>query len=191
MQQTIVSIESLVQLKRQENVVATADQKSFQNELDILRYENMTSSVSLLKKNNKHSASVSKLRERTDSLKKMQEQVEATKSKLTQEKKSKVTQEEAVKELEDLLMHHEKELKKAENNIQGLNDQMFKESQNLAELRRVESNLITDIKSSQVRLYNILLTILLQQLSIIAVQSLKNGSKFIIIGVIFYLYRHI
>ena len=124
--------------------------KVFENELELLRHESASSSISLLKKCNEHETTKSELEDKKKYLAQMGLLNQKTKVRLEQEKHGKSSQEQAVKDVEQLLVDHEKELKKVESNIHALNDKMFKDSQNLASLRRDEFNLIAEIKSAQV-----------------------------------------
>ena len=129
------------------------EQESFINEVEILRHENVSSSISLAKTKNELEASEATLEEKKKQLNKVERQFENAKRRLQQEKKEKKSQEDAIKDVEQMLVNHEKELRSSENNVQTLNDQMFKDSQYLAELRKDELTLITDIKSAQVRTF--------------------------------------
>jgi len=137
-------------LKKQENLAIVEEQKSFENELEILRHENVSSSLSLVKIRNEHTMLETELKEGEKQLKQMEKLYKTTKQKLDKETLGKISQEQTVKDIEDLLVNHEKELKKVVSYIQTLNDLMFKDSQHLASLRKNELNLITDIKSAQV-----------------------------------------
>ena len=72
------------------------------------------------------------------------------KCRLDEEKKSTVISKLGVQEVEKKLKERGHELKLENDKVFALKDQMFKDSQRLAEVRKNEANIISEIKGTQV-----------------------------------------
>lgn len=92
--------------------------------------------------------------EKIKQLKTFKERHKEIKARYEEETKVVMSQEKLTRRAEERLKDREKELKVKEQLTQALKQQMFKDSQNVAQLRQQEAKIITDIRTTQVRAIN-------------------------------------
>lgn len=143
----------LVQQKRQEKVDEDEILRSLQVEVDILKAESIASSQSLQKAKTKSKAAAEEVSEKLKQLELFQNKVEDIKSQLSSEKDLTLSKEKISQNAEDRLNAKEKEMKLMDKRNEDLRKRLYQESQHMTKLREKESNLIGEIKSSQVRVF--------------------------------------
>ena len=92
--------------------------------------------------------------EKIKQLKTFKERLTEIKARYEDETKVTMSQEKLTRRAEERLKDREKELKVKEQLTQALKQQMFRDSQKVAQLRQQEAKFITDIRSTQVRAIN-------------------------------------
>ncbi len=92
--------------------------------------------------------------EKIKQLKTFKERLTEIKARYEDETKVTMSQEKLTRSAEERLKDREKELKVKEQLTQALKQQMFRDSQKVAQLRQQEAKFITDIRSTQVRAIN-------------------------------------
>lgn len=150
--QEIEAAERMVQSKRQEKLIAQGNLQTFQDEIDALKLENIASSSSLEQKKMILQVVKTETEEKIKQLNTFHSRFNDIKASLEEEAKITVSREKINLRIEERLKEREKELKTKEQLIQTLKHQVFKDSQVVAQLRRKESNLISEIRSTQVNI---------------------------------------
>ena len=124
--------------------------QSFQDEYDILKAESVATTASLQKTKTKSEISAQEVSEKTKQLELFRKRIEEMKALLETEKQQTLSKEKINQHVEERLKAREKDLRSVELETEALRERMFKDSQHLAKLRKQESNLIAEIKSTQV-----------------------------------------
>jgi chromosome segregation ATPase len=140
----------MVQNRRQEKIVAYENLQTFQDEMDALKLESIASSTSLERMKASLQMTEGEATEKMKQLHTFRTRYEEIKMRLDAEKEITASHEKTTQIAEERLKDREKELKTTEHQVQTLKQQMFKDSQILADLRQKESDLISEIRSTQV-----------------------------------------
>ncbi len=150
MVQEIDASERVVQNRRQEKLEAQESLQTFQDEMDALKLESIASSTSLERMKTTLKITEAEATEKRKQLVAFKSRYDEIKMNLEAEMKVTTSKEKTTQNAEERLKEREKELKITEDKVQSLKQQMFKDSQTLADLRQRESNLISEIRSTQV-----------------------------------------
>lgn len=143
--------ERAAQSKRQEAIDEGKVLKSLQIEFEILKAESADASLNLQRAKAQSSISLKEVEEKQRQLELFRSRMNAIQDQLSSEKSTVHSKEKITQHAEERLQAGEKELRNIQAKNEGLREQMFKDCQHLAELHENESNLIIDIKSTQVR----------------------------------------
>lgn len=154
--QEIDATERMVQSKRQERHIAHDNLQGFQDEMDALKLENIASSSSLEQKKMILQVLETEADGKVHQLDTFESRFNDIKASLEKEANITVSHENVNLHTEERLKEREKDLKMKEQLIQTLKHQMFKDSQVVAQLRQKESDLISEIRSTQATAKNLL-----------------------------------
>ena len=154
--QEIDAAERIVQNKRQERHIAQGNLQEFQDEMDALKLENIASSSSLEQKKMLLQVLETEVNAKANQLDTFESRFNDIKTRVDKEAKNTISREKVNVHTEERLKEREKELKMKEQLLQTLKHQMFKDSQVVAQLRQKESELISEIRSTQESMMKIL-----------------------------------
>lgn len=149
--QEIEATERMVQNKRQERLSTQSNLQTFQDEMESLKLESLASTASLEQKKQLLALVETEVEEKMKQLGIFRARYAEIKARLEEEEKVTLSREKLTRSVEERLLERDKELKEKEHFVQLLKQQMFKDSQTVAQLRQKESNTIADIRSTQVR----------------------------------------
>ena len=148
--QEIESADRVVQSKRQEKISAQQNLQMFQDEIEALKSEAIASATSLDRTKNVLEVTKSEVIEKSTKFNLLRAKYEKVKLQLQEESKVTASKEQLTQVVEGRLKEKQNDLKFAEHNVKNMKGKMFKDSQILSQLRQKESNLISEIKSTQV-----------------------------------------
>lgn len=111
----------------------------------------MASSTSLEQKKALLGATETELNEKVKQLDTFRARFDEIKTRLEEETNFTISKEKLTRTVEGRLVERKKELKSKEYLVDSLKQQMFKDSQLVAQLRQNESNIIVEIRSTQVK----------------------------------------
>ncbi len=140
-----------VQNKRQERIQAQTGLQTMRDEFEVLKLESTAAASSLQKSRTKVDITSEEVAEKSKQLDKFKKRFESIKRNFESEKSDAVSKEKMSQHVEQRLKLKERELKNLEKSVQTLRERMFQDSQHLARLREKESNLISDIRCTQVK----------------------------------------
>ncbi len=150
MKQDIELGERQIQAKRQERLNKEKNRLEFKDELDALQLECVASENSLQETKHFYDAIDIELSQKKSQFERFIDRFQQVKFRLDEEKKLTVIGKLGVQEVEKKLKEREQELKLENDKVFSLKEQMFRDSQRLAEVRKNESNIISEIKGTQV-----------------------------------------
>ena len=139
------------QSKRQDRIEEEDAMNSLQTEFQVLKAESAAAALNLQKAKTDSSVSQREVEEKERQLEFFLSRISAIHDQLTFEKDTTLSKEKVTQHVEQRLQARKRELSKVQAKNDALRDQMFKDSQHLAKLREKEENLISEIKSTQVR----------------------------------------
>ncbi len=144
-----------MQQKRQERIDHQQNLQSLRDEFDVLKLESAAATTSLQKSKAKVDVAVQEFSDKSKQLETFQKRFDIIKTDLDTEKNLTLSKEKRSEYIEAQRESKEKELKQLEGKVHKLRERMFNDSDNLARLRDKESNLIAEIKSTQVSLFKV------------------------------------
>jgi chromosome segregation ATPase len=139
------------QSKRQDRIEEEEALNSLQIEFEVLKAESAAAALNLQKARTDSSVSQREVEEKERQLEFFRSRMSAIHDQLTFEKDTTLSKEKVTQHVEQRLQARKRELSKVQAKNDALREQMFKDSQHLAKLREKEENLISEIKSTQVR----------------------------------------
>lgn len=145
-----------MQQKRQERIDHQQNLQSLQDEFDVLKLESAAATSSLEKSKAKVDIAVQEVSDKTKQLETFQKRFDSIKADLDAEKNLTLSKEKRSEYIEAQRHVKEKELKQLEGAVHTLRERMIKDSDNLARLRENESDLIAEIKSTQVSIFSVI-----------------------------------
>jgi len=148
-QQDIDYKERFLQTKRQDLSSLQETENSLRDEVGSLQAENSMVIDSVENKRTERKRAQDGLNEKNERVGFLTEQLETAKNKLTNERQGTTSKERLAESIEKTLASREKEMQQAEKNITSLKNKMYKDSLRLADLRKQEADLISDIHGAQ------------------------------------------
>jgi len=140
------------QSKRQDRIEEEDALNSLQIEFEVLKAESAAAALNLQKAKTDSSVFQREVEEKERQLEFFRSRMSAIHDQLTSEKETILSKEKITQHVEQRLQARKRELSEVQAKNGVLREQMFKDSQHLAELRKKEEDLISEIKSTQVRL---------------------------------------
>ena len=155
LKKSVEASNRLAQNKRQGRIDEHEILRSIQVEVNVLKAESIASSQSLQKAKTESKAAANEVSEKLKQLELFQNHVEEIKRQLGSEKDLILSKDKISQNAEDRLNAREKEMKLMEKRNEDLRKRLYQESQHMAKLREKESNLIAEIKSTQVSVFRL------------------------------------
>lgn len=128
---------------------------AFEDEMDVLQLESVSSSTSLQKKKATCAVLEGELSQKSSQMSNFRIRCDMIKERLEAEVKMTVSRGKTIEYVEQQLKEKQRDLNQTQNQIQTLKDKSFKDSQKLAASRQEESDLIADIRNTEVKTYSI------------------------------------